>query len=125
MLTVLTIGFGGFLGAILRYSVGGWVQNLLRDSSFPYGTLVVNLAGCLLIGLGSGLIEQRQFFTPEIRSFIFIGLLGSFTTFSTFGMETFNLVKSGQNVAALTNMGASVVLGLLAVFIGHWIAKSI
>jgi protein CrcB len=63
--------------------------------SFPVGTMTVNITGCLLIGIGGGLMESRQLFSPELRAFLFVGILGSFTTFSTFGLETFNLAKAG------------------------------
>ena len=115
MLKLLVIGTGGFIGALLRYGIGGLVHQALKDTGFPFGTLVVNLTGCLLIGLGAGLMETRQAFSPELRAFIFIGLLGSFTTFSTFGLETMNLAKNGQWLMTAANVGASVIIGLAAV----------
>ncbi len=80
MAKILIVGIGGFFGAILRYWIGGWAQNLSGSSSFPYGTLAVNLIGCLAIGLLSQLAEASQIMTPETRLFLFIGLLGAFTT---------------------------------------------
>jgi len=123
MIKLFSIGIGGFCGAILRYSVGGIVHRLFHQTAFPYGTLVVNLIGCFFIGFGAGLIESRQMFTPEMRAFIFIGIIGSFTTFSTFGLETFNLARSGQGLASLTNLCISVFAGLLAISLGNSLSK--
>jgi len=125
MLKYIIIGLGGCVGAIFRYLVAGGVQALSKTASFPVGTMTVNVAGCLLIGIGAGLIESRQLFSPEWRAFLFIGFLGSFTTFSTFGLETLNLAKDGQWLAAVGNIGISLVLGLAAVVAGHMISKTI
>lgn len=125
MLKLAIIGMGGCVGAILRYLIAGAVHALAQTPSFPVGTMTVNVAGCLLIGIGGGLIESRQFFTPEWRAFIFVGILGSFTTFSTFGLETFNLAKQGQWLASLGNVGGSILLGLAAVVAGHMISRLI
>jgi len=125
MMKIAVIGLGGCLGAILRYLVAGGVHALARSASFPLGTLTVNVAGCLLIGIGGGLMESRQFFSPEWRSFLFVGVLGSFTTFSTFGLETFNLAKQGQWLTSFGNVGFSLALGLAAVFTGYVLSRMI
>ena len=125
MLKIAIIGLGGCVGAILRYLVAGGVHGLAKSAAFPYGTMAVNVAGCLLIGLGGGLMESRQFFSPEWRAFLFIGILGSFTTFSTFGLETFNLARQGQWLASLGNVGASLILGLAAVLAGYMLSRLI
>jgi CrcB protein len=117
------IAAGGAIGALARYGMGGLVQQALKTASFPAGTLAVNLTGCLLIGFGGGLIESRQFFSPEMRAFIFIGFLGSFTTFSTFGLESFNLVRDGQWLLATVNICLSVSVGLAAVLVGSMLSK--
>ena len=123
MIKLLLVGGGGFLGSVARYLVSGWVYRLLDEEAFPFGTLAVNVAGCLLIGLLSGLAEARQVLSPEARLFVLIGFLGGFTTFSTFGFETFVLVRGTQIGAALLNVGLSVLLGLAAVWAGYVLAR--
>ncbi|BBO87175.1 fluoride efflux transporter CrcB [Desulfosarcina ovata] len=125
MLKLVIIGAGGCVGAILRYLVAGMVHQLAQASAFPVGTLTVNVVGCLLIGIGGGLMESRQLFSPEWRAFLFVGGLGSFTTFSTFGLETFNLAKDGQWLSSCGNVGISLALGLVAVLAGHMLSRLI
>jgi CrcB protein len=122
---ILFIGLGGFLGSILRYVFSGYIQGLLRSADFPYGTMAVNITGCLIIGFLSQLAESQGAFTPETRAFLFIGLLGGFTTYSTFGNETMNLFRGSENVLALVNVAAHVVLGLGAVWLGRMLAHLI
>lgn len=122
---ILWVGFGGFLGSIGRYLLSGYVQHLMRATGFPYGTLVVNLVGCLLIGFLSQWAGARGFLSPEARLFVFMGLLGGFTTFSTFSNETMNLWQAGASAAALTNVALHVALGLGAAWVGHLVAYGI
>ncbi len=117
--TFLLIGIGGFLGAILRYALSDFVQTWSKTSLFPIGTLVVNIVGCLLIGALAQLAEVRDIFTPETSSLIFLGFLGAFTTFSTFSADSLNLMRNGQSLLSYLNIGASVVLGLAAVWLGR------
>ena len=116
---LLYIGVGGFMGAIARFWLSGRVQDLSGSIGFPYGTLAINLVGCFLLGILSYLIDVRGMFTPEVRSLLIIGLLGAFTTFSTFSMETFNLLAAGESVRALLNISSSVIFGLAAVWAGR------
>ena len=118
-------GIGGFIGSTLRYAVTGYAQQLSRSIDFPYGTLAVNLIGCFLIGFLSQLAETRGVFTAESRTFVFIGILGGFTTFSAFGNETMNLWRDGQNALAMANVAANVVLGLGAVWVSRALAYQI
>jgi len=105
--------------------VSGAVQQLSGSLNFPYGTLAVNVIGCLLIGFLSQLVEMRGVLNAEARLLIMTGLLGGFTTFSTWSNETMTLLRDGQVGLALVNVGGSVALGLLAVWAGYTAAYSI
>jgi len=122
---LILVGIGGAFGSILRYSVSGLVQDLSKSIAFPYGTLVVNLIGCLTIGFLSQLAESRGYFTAETRALVFVGILGGFTTFSTFGNETMNLWREGESSFAALNIVAHLVLGLGAVWLGRGVAFQI
>lgn len=122
---LLLIGTGGFIGSVARYLLSMTIQRAANGILFPFGTLSVNLIGCLLIGFLAGLAEFRGLLSPELRMFFLIGILGGFTTFSTFGYETFQLLRDGQNAFALTNIIASVVVGIIAVWAGFLLAKQI
>ncbi|MDP6776867.1 MAG: fluoride efflux transporter CrcB, partial [Candidatus Latescibacteria bacterium] len=121
---VLIIGTGGFIGALARYGLSGLVQRQAWLSTFPYGTLVVNLLGCLAIGVIAGLVESRQLFGPEFRTFALIGVLGAFTTYSTFGYETFAMLRDTEYIRAALNVGTHVVLGLAVVWLGYALTTS-
>jgi CrcB protein len=123
MLKIFLVGGGGFIGAIIRYAVGGWVHNTLDNPWFPYGTLVVNALGCILIGVLSGLAEARSVFSPEARVFLFIGVLGGFTTFSSFAYETFSLSRDSEYLAASINVFGQLFLGLMGVWLGNSLAR--
>jgi fluoride exporter len=125
MTIILLVGSGGFLGAAARYLLGGWVQRLLNNSSFPYGTLAVNVLGCLLIGILAGLAESRGVLTSQSRAFLLIGVLGGFTTFSSFAYETVSLVNGGQFFHALVNVGLQVILGLAATWSGFSLMQKV
>ena len=120
---ILLVGVGGFLGAVTRYQAGLWAQDMFRNQWLPYGTITVNLIGCLVIGLIAGLTESRQMFNLEARTFIVIGLLGGFTAFSAFGHETMQLARDGDAVAAATNVGVQVGVGLAAVWGGYGLSR--
>ena len=117
-MTVLLVGAGGLVGAMTRYLLGAWVQNVISNHSFPYGTLTVNVVGCLLIGLIAGLVETRDALTVQTRAFLTVGVLGGFTTYSAFGFETVTLLRDGDLVAGITNVSLQIVLGLTAVWLG-------
>lgn len=119
MFEILAVGAGGFIGAILRYLVSGWTQRAFGESGFPIGTLVVNIAGCLIIGLLVGLTETREIFNPHIRLMIFIGIIGSFTTFSTFGHQTHMLLRDGHLIAAASSVLLHIILGMGAAWGGY------
>lgn len=115
---LLLVGLGGFAGAIARYSLGGWILHHTITAKFPWSTFAVNVIGCLLMGLLSGLIERLDWFTPQIRLLLITGVLGGFTTFSAFGLETVYLLRRGELWVALAYALASVVICVAAVWIG-------
>ncbi len=119
------IGAGGFIGAILRYLVSGWIQERSGSITFPFGTLGVNLLGCFVIGCISLLVETRSMFSVEMRSFLLIGLLGAFTTFSTFGNETLTLIRDGRMELAALNSCVQVFVGVAMVWLGRIVAAGI
>jgi len=119
---ILFAGLGGFIGSAGRYLIGGWLHGLAPVTTFPIGTLVVNVSGCLAIGLLGGLIEVRQLFGPDLRVFLLIGVLGGFTTFSSFAYETLALTRDAEFARALLNIAAQVMLGLGAAWLGYaWV----
>lgn len=122
MTNILLVGAGGFIGSVLRYLVSGWVQQSSKTLDFPYGTLAVNVIGCFVIGFLAQLAETRGVFTGESRLFVFVGILGGFTTFSSFGNETLNLARDSQMMNALANIGANLLVGLFAVWLGRTVA---
>ena len=122
LLTISLVALGGAVGSVSRYLLGVWIQSASQSVDFPFGTLTVNLVGCFVIGLLSQLAESRGVFTPETRGLVFIGLLGGFTTFSSFGNDTINLFRDGETVNALVNVGANVILGLALVWLGRTVA---
>ncbi len=125
VIRLCTIGLGGFVGAVLRYLVSGWVQDRSGSVFIPYGTVAVNLSGCFVIGLLMFLVETRSFFSVETRAFLLIGLLGSFTTFSTFGNETLTLIRSGRMDIAALYSGGQVVTGVFMVWLGRLLAAAV
>lgn len=123
MKAIFLVGTGGFIGSVLRYLFSGWVFRLLDKPWFPAGTLAVNVLGCLVIGFLGGIAEQRRIFAPEFRLFVFIGILGGFTTFSAFADETASLVQNGHGAAALLNIALQVMVALFAVWVGGLLAR--
>ena len=115
----LAVAAGGALGAVLRYHVGRWVQPAV---AFPVGTLVVNVSGCLAFGLLTGLMRGRS--AEGLQLFVFTGVLGGYTTFSTFGHETVSLLRVAPMRAGLYVV-ASVVAGLVGVAVGLWVGERV
>jgi fluoride exporter len=122
---LLLAGIGGFVGSALRYSLSGFVQGLGRGKHFPYGTLAVNLLGCLAIGFLSQLVEIRGSWSAETRTLVFVGVLGGFTTFSAFGNETVNLWRGNENLLAALNIVAHLVLCVGAVWFSRAVALQV
>lgn len=115
---ILLVGLGGFIGSVARYKLGGLVLHLAAQERFPYSTFAVNILGCLVIGLLAGLTERYELFGSGTRLFLFTGLLGGFTTFSAFGLDAMLLVRRGELLVAALYAGASVILGITAVWLG-------
>ncbi len=122
MAKLLFIVAGGGCGTLLRYVLAGWGQKL-ANGSFPLGTLVVNLAGCFIIGFLGGVFTSPQLIREEYRVGLLVGVLGAFTTFSTFGWETITLVKGGQLSLAAVNVVLSNGLGFIAVWFGYRLSE--
>lgn len=118
MKQLLLVGLGGFLGSIARYKFGGFVFHRSEGWNFPLSTFLVNVIGCLAIGLLAGLVERHDLFSPSTRLFLFTGLLGGFTTFSAFAYEDVFLFRRGLTNAATMYIVLSVMAGLAAVWIG-------
>jgi len=117
MKILLLIGSGSFIGGVLRYYLSQFIQ-IKTISTFPIGTLTVNFLGCFFIGLIVGLIDKENI-GSEWRFFLITGLLGGFTTFSAFSMESINLLRDGQLLYAFAYIGLSVLFGLLATFAAY------
>jgi fluoride exporter len=120
---VLIVGCGGFIGSAGRYLIGGWAHRLFPTTTFPVGTLVVNAIGCFAIGLLSALFEGRQLLSPEARLFLMIGILGGFTTFSSFAYETLGLARDGDTLRATWNLIAQVGICMVAAWVGYAVVR--
>ncbi len=124
MSQVIAIAVGGALGSVLRYGLSTWVHSL-AGRGFPYGTLAVNVLGCLAMGVLFALLVERMGASAVWRAGLLIGVLGGFTTFSTFSIETFNLIEQGAMAKAAGNMAASLVLCIGATWLGVILARQI
>jgi CrcB protein len=124
MSQVIAIAVGGAFGSVLRYGLSTWVY-ALAGRGFPYGTLVVNVFGCLVMGVLFVLLVERMGASVVWRAGLLIGVLGGFTTFSTFSIETFNLIEQGAMAKAAGNMAASLVLCVGATWLGVILARQL
>lgn len=115
----LLVGLGGFVGSVLRYWLSGVAQGLAPRSSFPIGTLLVNVSGCFVIGVLAQLVEERGAFAPDTRALLFVGVLGGYTTFSAFANETVSSARDGSMLAAALNVVLTVAGCLIAVWAGR------
>ena len=125
MLIIVLVGAGGLVGSVMRYLVGRWIFTAAGGPWFPYGTLAVNVTGVRETGQQADEEAARQLLNPETRAFLLVGLLGGFTTFSAFGMETVSLMRQGEVAAGLGNVALQVALGLAAVWAGLAIAQRV
>ncbi len=123
MKSILLVALGGAIGSAARFKISGFVLHHTIDWRFPAGTFAVNVAGCLVAGILAGLAEKHDLLSPETRLLLFTGVLGGFTTFSAFGLETIYLIRRGDIAIAGANVVLSVVAGLLALALGLGLAS--
>lgn len=117
MYKIMLLAAGGVAGTLARYSIAGAVY-AFTGANFPYGTLAVNLLGCFLVGFLAALSETKFLLSPDLRLLLMIGFCGAFTTFSTFILETSNLIRQGETLRALANVLLSVIVGFIIFRIG-------
>jgi len=123
MRTALAIAIAGAFGALARWGVGSWFGQ--RFPSFAWGTLVVNVSGSFVLGLLFALLIERAAGTPTMRLALTTGLMGAYTTFSTFSLETMRMFEEGATGSALANIGLSLALGLAAVWLGLSLGRAV
>ncbi|HEY3581930.1 MAG TPA: fluoride efflux transporter CrcB [Pyrinomonadaceae bacterium] len=124
MQKTILIGLAGLVGTVVRYWLSGVVARQYGET-FPWGTMAVNLIGCFLAGAIFYLTEERFLISPTLRSVIMIGFLGGFTTFSSYGLQTFTLMRDGEFGLATLNIAASNVFGLLMVWTGYVLCRAL
>ena len=122
MRTVLAVALAGAVGALARWGIGAWFGQ--RFPSFPWGTMVINVSGSFILGVMFAVLVERNIGSPVLRVALMTGLMGAYTTFSTFSLETFRLFEDGATGSALANIGFSVVLGLLGVWLGITVGRA-
>jgi len=122
MAKYVVVGLGGFLGAIARFWLGGYIGSKL-GTRFPYGTFVINCSGSFLIGFMLTLLAERTHWSPNWRYLIPVGFIGAYTTFSTFEYETFRVIQDGEFLIAFLNVSLSVILGFAAVWLGAIVGR--
>jgi CrcB protein len=120
--SMLLVGTGGFVGSVTRFLTSKYIHGIML-SSFPWGTFVVNVTGCFLIGLLYGLSERGGFLSSEWRLLLTVGFCGGYTTFSTFAQENLSLLRDGEFFYFLLYTGLSVFVGLTATYLGNIITK--
>jgi len=118
MKQIFLVGVGGGLGAIARFRLGAWILHATPGWRFPIGTFCINVIGCGVAGILTGLLESQETSTADLRIFLFTGILGGFTTFSAFGVETVGLMRRGEPAVALANVIFSVMAGVIALWLG-------
>ena len=123
MYILLLVGIGGFIGSILRYTLSGWVQN--NFVNFPVGTLAVNVSGSFFLGLIMYLSEYQELFGEETRIFLTIGLIGGYTTLSTFSYESFRLLDDSKLKLMAINLMVTVLFSMFAVYLGKIVALNV
>jgi len=118
------LALAGAAGTIARYTLGGWVHQIL-GSQFPFGTFIVNASGCLAIGFLGTLADERSLFSPDLRLIMILGFLGAFTTCSSFAYETWAMLKDGEFLFASLNVFGNLVTWFVSLFLGVLLARAI
>lgn len=119
MKSILLVALGGAIGSVTRFKLSGLVLHHTSNWRFPAGTFAVNVIGCFVAGVLAGMAVKQDVFTPEARVFLFTGMLGGFTTFSAFGLETLLLLKRGEAGVAIANAVVSIAVGLAVAWLGY------
>lgn len=117
---ILMVGLGGFAGSVLRYLAARFL-----NADFPWGTMLVNIAGCLIVGLFYGMIERGNIAPPEVRLLLTVGFCGGFTTFSAFMNENFMMLKAGEFLPFALYTAGSLIIGLAATWLGYWLVRAV
>ncbi len=125
MYNAIFVGVGGFIGAVSRHLLGNYIHALTKHLPFYFSTLIVNIFGCFLIGILSQMFEKQIDINPEIRLFLMVGILGAFTTYSTFSNDTINLFREQRLLLSMLNVFSHIFLGLAAVYFGRIMIKAI
>lgn len=120
---VMLVALGGAIGSVARFKLSGLVLRYSLDGRFPFPTFTVNIIGCLVIGILAGLASREGFISADMRVLLFTGLVGGFTTFSAFGLETMVLLREGHIGIAAAYVVASIVVGLAVMWLGFELAK--
>lgn len=123
IIKILLVLLGGAIGTGCRYGLSAFVYSVIEKPSFPYANFLINVSGSFVIGILAELFEARLLVSPTVRVALLTGLLGGYTTFSSFSFETFSLLRDGQIWLALVNALGSVLLGLVAVWMGVRLAQ--
>ena len=118
MVKICLVFLGAGIGAVARYKLSGWIFHHTPDWRFPLGTFLVNVIGCAIAGILAGLVVRQNLFSADLQLLLFTGLLGGFTTFSAFGVETIYLLQRGHLSEALAYVSLSVFCGVAGVWIG-------
>ena len=124
MKPIILVALGGALGSVARFLISGWALHHSVEWRFPLGTFIVNVVGCMVVGVLGGLVVKHDLFSSDVRLFLFTGIAGGFTTFSAFGLETFYLLRRDEVLVAAGYVASSVFLGLAVLWLGFTAVSS-
>jgi CrcB protein len=123
-MVILGVGIGGFLGAVARYVLDGWISTA-TGGRFPWGTFAINVSGSFVLGLLFAMSVERGVLPAGVRAPVLVGFVGAYTTFATLSLETWRLAEDGSYALALANLGGSAILGIVAVFAGLTLGRAL